>query len=234
MKTQSLLAIVAVTAVAALLPAMAQNKGADSFQNDFAAEISKCKMLTTGRNAYFVLEPGFQAVLEGGDTKLQVTVLNETKTIDKVLTRVVEEREWKNGALYEVARNYFALCEQTKDVYYFGEDVDFYKNGKVVKHDGTWHAGGKNKPGLMMPGTPKLKMKYYQEIAPGIAMDRAEIVSLNESCKTPAGTFSKCMKVKETSDLDLLASEYKYYAPGIGLIRDADLQLIKHGFVKDK
>jgi hypothetical protein len=151
-----------------------------------------------------------------------------------VVTRVVEEREWKNGALYEVAKNYFALCEQTKDVYYFGEDVDYYKNGKVVKHDGTWHAGGKNKPGLIMPGTPKLKMKYYQEIAPGIAMDRAEIVSLTENCKTPAGTFSKCMKVKETSALDLLASEYKYYAPGIGLIRDADLQLIKHGFVKEK
>jgi hypothetical protein len=234
MKTQSLLAAAAIAAVAALVPAMAQYKGTDSFQNDFTTEISKCKMLTTGRNEYFVLEPGFQAVLEGGDTKLQVTVLNETKTIDTVVTRVVEEREWKNGALYEVARNYFALCEQTKDVYYFGEDVDFYKNGKVVKHDGTWHAGGKNKAGLMMPGTPKLKMKYYQELAPGIAMDRAEIVSLTDSCKTPAGTFSKCMKVKETSALDLMASEYKYYAPGVGLIRDADLQLIKYGFVKDK
>jgi hypothetical protein len=84
----------------------------------------------------------------------------------------------------------------------------------------------------MMPGAPKLNMKYYQEIAPGIAMDRAEIVSLDETCKTPAGTFSKCMKVKEGSAIDLLASEHKYHAPGIGLIRDEDLVLVKHGFIK--
>jgi hypothetical protein len=41
-----------------------------------------------------------------------------------------------------------------------------------------------------MHGTPKLGMKYYQEIASRVAMDRAEIVSLNDTCKTPAGTFS--------------------------------------------
>lgn len=234
MNTRSLLNIMAAAAMFVLFPAMAQDKGTDTWQKEFATAISKCNLVTSGRNGYFVLEPGFQAILEGGDTKLQITVLNETKVIDKVVTRVVEEREWKKGALYEVARNYFAMCEQTKDIYYFGEDVDFYEKGKVVKHDGTWHAGGKNQAGLMMPGVPKLKMKYYQEIAPGIAMDRAEIVSLTETCKTPAGTFSKCMKVKETTAMDLLTSEYKYYAPGIGLIRDADLQLIKHGFIKDK
>ena len=234
MHARSLLNILAAAAMLVFPPAMAQVKAADSWQKDFTSAISKCNLVTTGRSEYFVLEPGFQAVLEGGDTKLQITVLDETKTIDKIVTRVVEEREWKKGALYEVSRNYFAMCEQTKDIYYFGEDVDFYEKGKVVKHDGTWHAGGKNKAGLMMPGTPKLKMKYYQELAPGVAMDRAEIVSLTEICKTPAGTFDKCMKVKETSGLNLIASEYKYYAPGVGLIRDADLQLIKHGFVKDK
>ena len=234
MHARSLLNILAAAAMLVFPPAMAQVKAADSWQKDFTSAISKCNLVTTGRSEYFVLEPGFQAVLEGGDTRLQITVLNETKTIDKIVTRVVEEREWKKGALYEVSRNYFAMCEQTKDVYYFGEDVDFYEKDKVVKHDGSWHAGGKNKPGMIMPGMPKLKMKYYQEIAPGIALDRAEIVSLNETCKTPAGTFAKCMKVKETSGLELTALEYKYYAPGIGLIRDVDLQLIKHGFVKGK
>src|SRR5205823_3138725 len=109
--------------------------------------ISQCKMMTTGRNPYFILEPGFQLVLQGGDTKVQITVLDETRTVDGVATRVVEEREWKGGQLYEIARNYFAICDQTKDVFYFGEDVDFYENGKVVKHDGSWLAGTKgNKP----------------------------------------------------------------------------------------
>jgi hypothetical protein len=200
------------------------------WQKEFG--LSSRTLLTKGRNDYFVLEPGYRLELQGGDTRLQITVLDETKKVDGVETRVVEEREWKNGELYEVARNYFAICQQTKDVFYFGEDVDFYENGKVVKHDGSWLAGEKgNKPGLMMPGTPKLKMRYYQELAPGVAMDRAEIVSLSETCKTPAGTFQRCLKVKESSALSPLESEYKYYAPGIGLVRDEDLRLVKYGFV---
>jgi hypothetical protein len=200
------------------------------FQEEFG--ISKCNLLTTGRGEYFVLEPGFQLVLEGDDTTLQITVTDETKVVDGIETRVVEEREWVDGELYEVARNYFALCEQTNDVFYFGEDVDFYEKGKVVKHDGTWHAGvDGNRAGLIMPGLPYLDMRYYQEIAPGVAMDRAEIVSLDETCKTPAGKFSKCMKVKEGSAIDLLVTEYKYHAPGIGLVQDEELVLIKYGFI---
>ncbi len=203
----------------------------DDWQREFA--IASCKLSTTGRSQYFILEPGFQLLLEGGGTRLQITVLDETKTVDGVLTRVVEEREWKDGKLYEISRNYFAMCEQTKDVFYFGEDVDFYENDKVVKHDGSWLAGvGGNKPGLIMPGAPKVAMKYYQEIAPDAAMDRAEIVSLSETCKTPAGTFTDCLKVKETSAIEHFAKEYKYHAPGIGLVRDEDLQLVKYGFVK--
>lgn len=203
-----------------------------TWQEEFG--ISKCNLLTKGRNPYFILEPGFELVLNGQkDIKIQITVLDETKTVDGVVTRVVEERQWEKGKLHEVARNYFAICEQTKDIFYFGEDVDYYENDKVVNHNGSWLAGNGNKPGLMMPGTPKLKMKFYQELAPGVAMDRAEIVSLDETCKTPAGTFSRCMKVKETSAIELTLSEYKYYAPAIGLVRDENVKLIKYGLKKD-
>ncbi len=207
--------------------------GMGSYQDEF--NLATCTMVTSGKNPYFVLEPGYQLVFEGGDEKLQITVLDETKKVDGVMTRVVEEREWKNGKLYEVSKNYFALCEQTKDVFYFGEDVDYYENDKVVKHEGAWLAGvNGNRPGLIMPGTPKPKMRYYQEIAPGVAMDRAEIISLTETCATPAGTFQNCMKVKEGSGLKFWESEYKYHAPGIGLVRDEDLQLVRYGFVKGK
>ena len=56
--------------------------------------------------------------------KLIVTVLNETREIDGIMTRVVEEREWRNGKLKEISLNFFAICADTKDVFYFGEDVD--------------------------------------------------------------------------------------------------------------
>ena len=88
----------------AFFPAYGQGKAADSqWQTEFS--ISSCKLSTTGRNDYFILEAGFQTIFEGGGTRLQITVLNETKTVDGVLTRVVEEREWKKGQLYEVSRN---------------------------------------------------------------------------------------------------------------------------------
>ena len=224
--------IIGTVAVLAGAMVLAQaTSDSSKWQSEFA--ISSCKLSTTGKSTYFVLEPGHHRVLEGGDLRLEITVLDETKLVDGVQTRVVEEREWKKGELYEVARNYFAICEQTKDVFYFGEDVDFYEKGKIVKHDGTWHAGvNGNKPGLIMPGTPKLKMRYYQEIAPAIAMDRAEIVSLTETCKTPAGTFNNCLKIKEGSAIELLVTEYKYHAPGIGMVADEDLRLVKHGFIK--
>ncbi|MEO6320933.1 MAG: hypothetical protein ABIR56_09630 [Polaromonas sp.] len=234
MMKKTIQSLLAAAAILGACPAGAQDKAASSaWQEQFG--ISNCKLVSQGRNQYAVLEPGFQLVLEGGDTRLQITVLHETKVVDGVTTRVVEEKEWKKGELYEIARNYFAMCEQTKDMFYFGEDVDFYEKGKVVKHDGSWHAGvNGNRAGLQMAGSPKLKMKYYQEIAPGVAMDRAEIVSLNETCKTPAGTFSNCMKVKEGSAIDITAREYKYYAPSIGLVSDEELHLTKYGFINGK
>jgi hypothetical protein len=217
---------------AALLASLApESQALGSYEDEFG--ISQCKLSTTGRNDYFILEPGYQLVLEGDGERLQITVLEETKVVAGVTTRVVEEREWNGGNLKEVSRNYFAFCEQTRDVFYFGEEVDNYKNGKVDNHKGSWLAGvDGNRPGLIMPGTPKVGMKYHQEIAPGVAMDRATIVSLDETCTVPAGTFKRCMKVRESSALELFASEYKYHAPGIGLVRDEDLRLVRHGFVK--
>jgi hypothetical protein len=202
-----------------------------SWQEEF--RISECALAPTGRSRYLILEPGYQLVLEGDDTKLQITVLNETKLVDGITTRVVEEREWKDGALYEVSRNYFAICPDTKDVFYFGEDVDFYEGDKIVKHDGSWLAGvNGNKPGLIMPGSPTVGMRYYQEIAPSVAMDRAEVVSITDTCKTPAGTFANCLKVEEGSALEPGVEEDKYHAPDIGLVQDEDLRLIRYGFLK--
>jgi hypothetical protein len=210
--------------------------GQSSWQEEFG--LSERSLGPTGRNQYFILEPGFQLVLEGKTglfrnnyEKLMITVLNETRQVDGVMTRVVEEKEWKNDQIIEVSRNFFAICETTKDVFYFGEEVDMYKHGKFASHKGAWLAGENGaKPGLMIPGEPREGMKYYQEIAKGVAMDRAEIVNLDEKLETPAGAFSKCLKTKEGTALNFFEREYKTYAPGIGLIQDANLLLTGHGF----
>lgn len=185
---------------------------------------------STGRNPYFILEPGYQLVLEGKEgrhtVQLTITVLDETHPVGNVETRVVEERETKDGALAEVSRNYFAICKRTNDVFYFGETTDAYRDGKVVDHEGAWEAGqGGARPGLMMPGTPLLGARYYQELAKDVALDRAEIVSLTGSLDAPAGSFTNCLKVLETTPLERGEHEYKLYAPGVGLIQDEALKL---------
>ena len=195
-------------------------------------------LLSTGRNDYFILEPGYQLTFEGKEysapVQLTITVLNETKRVDGVDTRVVEERETVNGKLVEVSRNYFALDPTAHDIYYFGEDVDIYKGGKVINHDGSWLSGINGaKYGRAMSGSPRVGERYSQEVAPGVAMDRAETVSTNEIIRTPAGLFGLCVKIEETTPLEPQSKEYKYYAPQVGLIQDGDLKLVKHGQMKD-
>ena len=191
-------------------------------------------MATTGRNQYFILEPGFQIVLEGGKEKVAITVLDETITLDGVETRVVEEREWKNNELKEVSRNFFAICEETNDVFYFGEDVDMYTGRKVTSHGGAWRSGDEDaRFGLIMPGNPTEGMKYYQEFAPGVALDRAKVISTSETFNTPAGEFENCLVTEESSPLEPLVTERKTYAPGIGLVQDQSLRLVSYGPVEE-
>jgi hypothetical protein len=197
-------------------------KWTDSFSQE------NCTFSTTGRNRFFILEPGYQLVLESSEEKVVITVLNETKTIGSIETRIVEEREEENGQLKEVSRNFFAICKEHGDVFYFGEEVDDYKDGRIVSHSGAWRADEKDsKAGIIMPGTVLLGARHYQEIAPN-AMDRAEIISDNVTMETPAGTFKHCIKVEETSGLDPNDKCYKTYAPGVGLIQEEDLLLTKY------
>jgi hypothetical protein len=172
-------------------------------------------------------------VLEGKDggkeVRLTVTVLDETRVVDGVETRIVEEREEADGELVEVSRNFLAISRRSNDVYYFGEEVDEYEGGKVVGHPGAWLAGQAGaRFGLMMPGTPLLGARYQQETAPGVAMDRAEIVSLTKEMETPAGRLADCLDVRETTPLEPDVS-HKRYARDIGMVADAGLRLVRHG-----
>jgi hypothetical protein len=199
-------------------------------------EVDTNELVTAGENPYFILQPGYRLTLEGRESgrvvRLVITVLNETKTVGGVETRVVEERETSGGVPVEVSRNYFAIHPATRDVFYLGEDVDMYEHGRVVAHDGAWRHGSEAaRFGLMMPGAPAVGARFYQEQAPKVAMDRAEIVSVSERATTAVGDFEHVLKVRETTPLEPLAKEYKLYAPGVGLIRDGSLELVSHEFV---
>jgi hypothetical protein len=232
-----LFVLAAAAAAGAGLRAAARDQAKPGWEETFA--VDKKDFVSAGSNMYFRLEPGYRLKLEGREglsrVTLIITVLDETKTVDGVETRVVEERESKGGRLIEVSRNFFAFNTADRGVYYFGEEVDIYKGGKIVGHEGAWESGKNGaRFGLMMPGHLLLKARYYQEIAPGVAMDRAEIVGLNEMLKTPAGKFEDCLRVAETTPLEKGGKEYKLYAPGVGLVKDASLLLVAYGRLEEK
>jgi hypothetical protein len=188
-------------------------------------DVSKADLLPQGNNPYLTMQPGRVLRLKNGIDTLTITVLPGVQDVDGVRAGVLEERETKDGKLVEISRNFFATHRSTGDVYYFGEDVDNYKDGKVISHESAWRAGVQGaRFGLMIPAKPTLGQRFYQEIAPQVAMDRVEVVSINETVRTPAGTFERCVHLRETTPLEGDVS-HKYYAPGIGLIKDDEFEL---------
>lgn len=209
------------------------------FTVDF--DLDDCTFANDGRNPYFSLVPGDELRLEGEDDGevevVRIRVLNGTRTIKlltedgellRVKTRVVEEREWVDDELVEVSRNFFARCKETNDIFYFGENVDIYEDGQIVSHDGAWLAGKNGAlPGVIMPGRFLVGSRYYQEIAPGVALDRAENKIMGMEVDVPAGSFEDCVEIIETSPLDEPGHESrKVYCEGIGLVIDGAAELV--------
>jgi hypothetical protein len=221
----------------------AQTVDEREFTDEFPLE--DCRFKPAGQNPFFPLVVGLQRYynnmkcVTAGDCdeleELWITVTPDTRSIPlriegqlrTIDTRVVEERETANGELVEISRNYFATCSPTQDVYYFGEQVDIYEDGEIVSHDGAWLAGQKRaRPGIIMPGPAfLLGSRYYQELAPGVALDRAEHVGLDLELKTPAGDFEDCGEVSETSPLEPGSESRKVYCPGAGMVIDNDMEL---------
>ena len=122
---------------------------------------------------------------------------------------------------------------QTNSAFYFGEDVDWYKNGNIVNHTGTWHHGINNaKAGLIMPGIVPYLDQGIIKTAPDVAIDRAELINMSETVETPAGKFVNCLREKDTDALDPGEVADRFYAPGIGQIKDDLLSLVSYGYIK--
>jgi hypothetical protein len=189
-------------------------------------DVDRKNLGADGRNPYFPLTPGLKIHLSDGSETVVFSVLDETKLVDGVETRVVEERETVDGKLVEISRNYFAIDRTNGDVYYFGEDVDIYEDGKVASHDGAWLAGVNGvRFGLIMPGKPSVGDRFYLEDAPG-AVERVEVVALDATLATPLRGFEKVVHCQENDVLDGGVS-HKWYAPGIGMVGDDEMRAIK-------
>ncbi len=184
----------------------------------------------TSSNPYNPIDVGFQWTFEGEEddvpVRLLLTILDETREIDGITTRVFEEREWEDDELIEISWNYVA---ETADgtVCYFGEDVDDIENDMVFDHEGRWCAeddpADMNHAGILMPADPKPGMTFLQEDAPGIALDGVDIAG-SGPVTVPFDRFTDNIRFKEFSLIEG-RGDWKIFANNFGLIVDGPLEL---------
>ena len=184
-------------------------------------------------NKYYPLKPGSIMSYNGTDEEGKsmrdiVTVTNDTKKIQGIPTRVVNDTVWVEGKLVETTNDWYAQDDKG-NVWYMGEDTTDFTN-KKNPHEGSWESGVKGaKGGLIMLAEPKVGTTYDQEFAKGVAEDKATVLSLNSNVTVPYGSYPNVIKTKEFSALEPDVAEQKYYAVNVGDIKEKTLKGSKEG-----
>lgn len=185
-------------------------------------------------NPYFPLNPGTIYVYEGesadeeaGDETEEIirfATTFDTETIAGVTAKVVRETAWENGFLQEDTNDWFAQ-DTEGNVWYLGESTtsfEYDEDGNFIgtNNDGAWEAGVNGAlPGYLMPANPQVGDNFYQEFAPNDeALDQAEVLSIDETLETELGNLNNVLQTLESTELAPGVFDYKYYAPGIGLV----------------
>lgn len=191
---------------------------------EWKPEIDPANFVSAVTNEYFPLQPGkkYRYQQKGGDEALVVEILNQTKTILGVQTRVVRETHTQAGQVVEISENWFAQ-DRDGNVWYFGEATQNIVNGSPANSNGSWEAGKAGAmPGIIMKGHPERGETYFQEYSPGVAEDMASVLSNDGTETVPAGTYTNVLRTKEWTPLEGSSLEHKYYARGVGLILEEE------------
>ncbi len=170
----------------------------------------------------FPLVPGTTTTLEKstdeGVEQVVGTVLATTKVILGVTCVIVHETVTLDGDLIEDTFDWFAQ-DTTGHVWYMGEDTTEFVNGLPVSTAGSFEAGVNGaSAGIIMLAAPSVGLTYPLEVAPGIAEDMATVYALDQVVNTPYGLLTGCLKTRDFTPLEPGVAEFKFYAPGIGLV----------------
>lgn len=198
--------------------------------------ITKFTNSTNITNPYFPYAAGKKYIYEGqtqdGLELIEEQRLTTTKTILGITCIIVNFKAYLNGTLIEEAWDWYAQ-DNDGNVWYFGEDVDNYVNGVLLDHGGSWEAGVDGaQPGTIMPANPQTGMKYREEYYFNHAEDEAEITATGLTVTIPLGTYTNCIKTRNWTALEPDLNENKFYAPGIGLVKEENVTDKEEIFLK--
>lgn len=183
---------------------------------------------TTITNPYFPAVEGKKYIYEGqtedGLERVEEQRLTTTKTILGIACIIVHFKEFLNGTMIEETWDWYAQ-DNDGNVWYFGEAVDNYAmNGTLQDHGGSWEAGVDGaQPGTIMPANPKTGFAYREEYYFNHAEDQAEIIATGQTVTVPLGTYVNCIKTKNWTELEPDQLEHKFYAPGVGMVKEINV-----------
>jgi hypothetical protein len=202
----------------------AKGTGSDLPQGSDSVDLDPSDFTIRIDNPYRPMAPGSRRVYRDTDTdgtvqRVETTVTSRTKKIaNGIVARAVRDVVTEGGELIEQEYDWYAQ-DSAGNVWYFGEDVKEYENGKV-KATSSWQAGLDGaQPGVVMPAEPRAGLAYRQTHYAGKEEDRGEVLSAQERAEAPAGYFSDVVAIKESSPLESKLLEYKLFARGVGLVR---------------
>ena len=176
---------------------------------------------TTIGNRYFRLPVGRKLVYEGeteedGPERVEITIPGDTKEILGVETLVYLDKVWQDDELVEETRDYLAQ-DVYGNVWYFGEDVNNYEDGKLLDHDGAWLAGVDGaQPGIWIKASHVIGDSYRQEFYKGKAEDMRDVSSIGEPVQIAVGSYKDCVKMYDWTPLEPESKEFKHYCSEVG------------------
>ncbi|HWN81539.1 MAG TPA: hypothetical protein VNM87_05560 [Candidatus Udaeobacter sp.] len=149
----------------------------------------------------------------------RVHVTHRIKVILGVDCTVVEDSSYVDGTLHEATLDWYAQDEDG-NVWYFGEDTKEFEPGQPPNTEGSWEAGVDGaEAGIAMEADPKVGDSYRQEFLRGVAEDRAKVESLDDAVEVPYGSFTDCLRTKESTRLEPGVRENKWYARNVGFLK---------------
>jgi len=155
--------------------------------------------------------------VEGEPFRTEVTRLPGTKPIEwdggTVDTAVIQYVAYLDGRIHEVALDWYAQADDGS-VWYFGEDVFNYEDGKVAHTEGTWIASDETPAAMIMPAKPAVGDVYRPENAPEVVFEEVRVEKVDQTVPGPSGNIRGAIEVNELH-MDG-TREAKIFAPGYG------------------
>jgi hypothetical protein len=196
---------------------------------DYHVNLTPADFVEVVDNPYFPLPAGgkWEYEIRAGNGSKQtdtLEVLKETREVNGVQATVVRDTVSTGNKIVEDTFDWFAQ-DKFGNVWYVGESVDNYVAGVLVNHTGSWEWGVDGAmPGIIMWADPSahLDEEYRQEYYVGKAEDMGQVLRVDESLTVPFGSFERVVKTLDFSNIET-AREQKFYAPGIGLLKEMDV-----------